>query len=215
LPARASPTEVTKSTQVQVWCRLKVKTLLASLLLVVSGAKGTPLRDATLRSETVRLSVEGRLLRVIGTYEFVRGDRLEDLQVLFPIIEAAPLGPPRITGAAIRSDHGARHRLNLTQTEMGPSWILPFSTSRSCEVTVQYEQPLSANRAEYVLTTARGWPEPIRRAKVEISLPARATLTHASYLLQTRDGPGATKVSSLEEQNFTPDRDFVVEWSDP
>lgn len=165
---------------------------------------------AILRSETVSLEADTAWTRVTGHYSFLRRDQRSDMWIYYPIMGTGPGDRPGAISATICCDGGKELPLQLTHAYSGATWRLPFSSAESCDVRVRYAVRSVGRRAEYALTTARGWPEPIGSAKLVVALPAGARITTSSYPLMRRshDSP----VFVYEAVQFAPDRDLVVEW---
>ena len=162
---------------------------------------------ATLRSETVSLEADTAWTRVTGHYSFLRRDQRSDIWIYYPIMGTVR---PGAISATICCDGGKELSLRLTNAYSGTTWRLPFSSAESCDVRIGYTVRSLGRRAEYALTTARGWPEPIGTAKLVVALPTGARITTSSYPLMrlSHDSP----VFVYEAVQFAPERDLVVEW---
>ncbi|MFB3907332.1 MAG: hypothetical protein ACE15D_02915 [Candidatus Eisenbacteria bacterium] len=72
-------------------------------------------------------------------------------------------------------------------------------------------QKILTGYAPYILTTARLWGRPLRRATFEIRLPPEAEPSEFSYPFERRTDRGRV-VYTYEVRDFIPDRDIVVRW---
>jgi hypothetical protein len=167
--------------------------------------------DATLTSERISLEVAGSELTVTGQYTFSRNGCREELPMFFPIVDVAPLGIPHIVSATLRDSTGRERRLMWARAKGGIQWTLPFRESNVSEVKIVYHQTLSSRRAEYVLTTARGWPQALQSARIEVRLPKGVPIVSASYPLTPITIRGRI-VYVAEMAGFDPDRDLIIEW---
>ena len=189
-------------------------TILVSALCLAGSARpifANPVPSLT--SEVVTLRVADHSLEVTGRYVFDGNGAGTNLNVLYPISENWGLGAPRVLWAGIRCSGSKERDLPVRKTDLGWAWELPFRDTNHCEVTIRYRQELGGTRAEYTLRTARGWPEPMRSARLLVFLPHGVSMKQASYPFRVlwRDRSGTMYVH--EETDFVPENDLIVEWA--
>jgi hypothetical protein len=75
----------------------------------------------------------------------------------------------------------------------------------------RYRQAIRGTYARYIVTTTRAWQQPLRHARFEIRLPAKAQPIEFSFpFVKTKDAAGTYYV--WESDSFFPDRDITVQW---
>jgi hypothetical protein len=80
-------------------------------------------------------------------------------------------------------------------------------------VRLSYEQKLEEGRAVYLLTTARRWKEPIKRAELVVRVEKGLGQATLSYPADETSINGDYRVYRIVKNGFEPDRELEVRWS--
>ena len=204
--------------------RLRLRVASACLALaagVSAGDEGTPGGAARFPlqfdSETVRLFVEPESLRVEGLYVFrCPGTALPEVSLLYPYPAGELAGGARTLRLEGRSPGGTWRPLDFREMpgRSAVRWRIPLDLGDPFEVRTTYRQELRAQRARYLVTTARAWGVPLRRARFEIRLPPGAVPTRFSLPFERRES-GGDVIYLHEAEEFAPLEDVIVEWEMP
>lgn len=191
--------------------------LLAGLaLLAAAGNEEEPPRfPLQFESEIVRLSVEAESLRVEGLYVFrCSGSPLPAVSLLFPYPSDDLVGGARTLRLEVRAPGEPWRPLDFRELPQAALWRVPLDLGDRVEIRTVYRQELVARYARYVVTTARAWGVPLRRARFEVRLPEAAVAPRFSLPFERREEGGET-FWLYESAPFAPDRDVIVEWDQP
>jgi hypothetical protein len=165
-------------------------------------------------SESIWLDIVGDSLEVRGTFTLLcRAPIEESIPLFFPFPIDSLLGGARMVSLAFRvgADSSAPARWEEPPLAPGVRWWVPPCTGDSIVAEAVYRQKIKAEYARYILTTARLWGRPLRRAIFEIRLPLGAEPLDFSYPFERRS-EGGEVYYVYEVRDFFPDRDIVVRW---
>ncbi len=165
-------------------------------------------------SESLRLDIVGDSLEVRGTYTLLcRSPVTEAIPLFYPFPIDSLLGGARMVALAFRAgaDSSAPARWEELPLAPGVRWWVPACGGDSIVAEAIYRQEIKAEYARCILTTARLWGRPLRRASFEIRLPAGAEPLEFSYPFERRQARGEI-LYVYTVQDFFPDRDIVVRW---
>ena len=176
-------------------------------------ARPSPARFA---SERVRLVLDAGRMRVEGIYRFEGGDRAEALPVRFPAARHPDLAPAEAWVARIASTKGGREAPIVPWISDRPDagLLLSLVAHRPLDVAVGYTQRLLGYRAEYLLTTARGWGAPLDRAVLEVDWPDSLGAPRFSLPFVPSTSAAGRTLYRFEAAPFRPDTDLVVGWGE-
>jgi hypothetical protein len=177
-------------------------------------------------SEVIRLRIVGDSLEVDGTYVLVcQRPYGQAIPLFYPFPADSLLAGARMIEGRVRIDGGSWEplRFDAIPRATGVRWWAPPCAGGMIEIQGRYRQGLMQNYARYIVTTTRGWPDPLRRARFEIRLPEGAIPFEFSFPFRAeRDSsnvpgpPGAADSSRVvyvwETESFYPDRDITVRW---
>lgn len=165
-----------------------------------------PLRFASERVEFEVLP-DGAEVEIRGLYRFVN-EGTEPLRrsIYFPF--------------AIDDDHPYPHDIQVStgrprRIKDGVVFDVQLDAGAAEEVEIRYRQAASGHTATYVVTSARGWFEPLDRAELVVYTPAEWSDPEISYPMQRVDDHGGRQVWSTTIEAFVPDREFTVAWPPP
>jgi hypothetical protein len=165
-------------------------------------------------SESIRLDIVGDSIEVRGTYVLLcRTPVEESIPLFYPFPVDSLLGGARMVSLAFRTgaDSSAPARWEELPLAPGVRWWLPPCAGDSIAAEAVYRQKTKADYARYIVTTARIWGRPLRRATFEIRLPPGAEPLEFSYPFEPRRARGEIYYA-YEAKDFFPDRDIVVRW---
>jgi len=89
---------------------------------------------------------------------------------------------------------------------------LPPSGSQT--LRLRYEQRLTGRRAAYLVTTARRWRRPLRRADFVIRVPAAWRGVALSYPPDRDTVQGSLRILRFSRRGFVPKKELVVTWDE-
>jgi hypothetical protein len=164
-------------------------------------------------SESVTLRIAPGELDVTGMYDFEGSPSEASVDLRYPIAIGDGLGPPRVESVVLRRS-STRERLSASFRQEGISCTIQLSpgTAREYQLEVRYRQPLSGRTAKYLITTARTWGEPLRRASFEVITPdSIPELTSSLPLREVTEARGRRRYR-YETARFTPTRELIVSW---
>jgi hypothetical protein len=165
-------------------------------------------------SESVRLDIVGDSLEVRASFTLLcRTPVEESIPLFFPLPVDSLLGGARMVSLAFRAgaDSSAPARWEELPLAPGVRWWVPPCKGASIVAEAVYRQKIITEYARYILTTARLWGRPLRRASFEIRLPPGAEPLDFSYPFERRSERGEIYYA-YEVRDFFPDRDIVVRW---
>jgi len=165
-------------------------------------------------SESLRLSIVGDSLELQGTYTLLCREPIgKPIPLFYPFPIDSLLGGARMVSLAFRvgADSSAPARWEVLPGAPGVRWWVPPCRGDSIVAEAVYRQKITTEYARCILTTARLWGRPLRRAAFEIRLPPGAEPLEFSYPFERRRAPGETYYA-YEVRDFFPDRDIVVRW---
>lgn len=150
-------------------------------------------------------------LQVLGIYTFGNpAPRLWRGRIGYPIlVDARQLAPQRIV-----LDKGDELAVRCRTQERCAAVIpLGLPPSRSRTVRLRYEQRLTGRRATYLLTSARRWKRPLRRADFVIRVPAAWKGVELSYPPEQDTVQGSLRILRFSRRDFVPAKELVVTWA--
>jgi hypothetical protein len=182
-------------------------------------SKSKPFHAFPLRfdSESIRLTVVGDSLEVEGLYElFCRPADAPYAALLYPYPADSLLGAAHTLLLECRAAAGAWRPVEYEEIAglHAVRWKVPLDLGARLTVRTIYRQALQSTYARYIVTTTQAWGEPLRRARFEIDLPARAEPRRFSFPFERKVVAGEV-LYVYEAENFLPDRDILVEWDMP
>ncbi len=162
-----------------------------------------PLRFASERVEFEVLP-GGTEVEIRGTYRFMNeGDEPLRRSIYFPF--------------AIDDDHPYPHEISVStgrprRIKDGVVFDLQLDAGAREAVEIRYRQAASGNTATYVVTSARGWFEPLEEAELLVHAPADWAAPTISFPMTRGDDDSGRQVWSATIPDFVPDREFTVSW---
>lgn len=178
---------------------------------IVSAALGVSaetLPSWSFVGERIRMQLTEASFVVDGYYDFERGAPGEDLVLRYPFPSDPTFGTPELLHSNVITSRGPRPM----EMVFGPDdwrWVLRSSWGRNVSVHIIYRQAMLARHASYVLTSTRDWGRPLRRAMLEVRLPAevKADISPRLPRLRTRDG---VQICGAEFRDWLPEVDLTV-----
>ena len=168
-----------------------------------SVALRDPLRFASERVEFEVLP-DGAEVEIRGLYRFVN-EGAEPLRrsIYFPF--------------AIDDDHPYPHDIQVStgrprRIKDGVVFELVLEAEATEEVKIRYRQAAGGHTATYVVTSARGWFEPLDRAELAVYTPADWGAPDMSFPMDRVDDEDGRQVWFTTIETFVPDREFSVSW---
>ena len=160
-------------------------------------------------AERVELGVFPERLEVHGTYYVLNPTTASaTFTIGFPVSVAADRPPPRVVlvdGREVQVAPETSHRVSASF----PISIPPQSVK---SFRVQYTQPHSGRRAEYIVTSALSWKRPLSRAVFRVTLAPEVGPVRISYPARTARDEQGRRVLTIVRQPFVPDREMTVTW---
>jgi hypothetical protein len=177
---------------------------------MVRASRPTPAGGLVFDSEVVALQLRPGKLAVTGTYVFVNPQaRPWRGRIGYPIAVGEGQPAPKeilVEGAGGRPVHCRR------PDTCNAVLRLAVSPRGRTTVRLRYEQPLKANRAVYLVTTARKWHRPLREARFIIRHPKAWTGVKVSYPIDQRTTAGDETVLRFTRRNWLPEKEVAVTW---
>ena len=178
------------------------------------GASGRP-EDCppsarlSFESEEVRLRIAPGALEVNALYRFANtGNKPYKGSVGYPVAAAENQPAP---GEVVVNGRNAKVRCRRAGRCAAVLKLrVPPGQVRS--LRIRYRQKLKSERAVYMLTSARRWKEPIKRAEFEVSVPAYFRHVRLSYRPDHTLLKGEVRVYRFARGPFRPDRELTVTW---
>jgi len=91
---------------------------------------------------------------------------------------------------------------------------LSIEANRQKTLCIGYSQKLHGNRAEYIVSTTRGWDKPLNIANFELIVPVQLKIDSLAYIpYDTLVGVGKMHYY-FREEDFWPKNEFVIFYSD-
>lgn len=168
-----------------------------------------PSARLSFESEEVRLHIAPGKLEVNAIYRFANtGKKPYKGSVGYPVAVTDHQLPPReivVNGSTrpVRCRRPGRCSAVLKLE-------VPPVQARS--LRIQYTQQLKSERAVYMLTSARKWKEPIKRAEFEVRVPGHFENVKLSYRPDHASLKGDVRVYRFARGPFRPDRELTVTW---
>ncbi len=140
------------------------------LLTTCKSKKNLPIQ---FYREDVHVWIDEGEVTVEGIYYYRnRTDKPRTLRLLYPFpIDSLHMYPHEIN--VLNSD--------FTKTKKGITYNVVFDSKGLNTSTVVYKQKILSKSAKYILTTAKSWKEPIKRARFVVSLPEDFECVSMSY----------------------------------
>jgi hypothetical protein len=91
---------------------------------------------------------------------------------------------------------------------------LSISPKETSVLRIGYTQELKAGTAMYILTTTAAWGKPFQQAYYELHVPFDIQVDSISYVPDKIQQVGGLYIYIFEKENFMPDRDFVIYFSE-
>jgi len=93
-------------------------------------------------------------------------------------------------------------------------WSMELEAREEVVVRVDYTQEIRRPRAIYIVTTTQDWRRPIETAEFEFRVPAGLDSVRLSFEADRREVEGDTIVYYVKYNDFMPDEDLTVTWSE-
>jgi hypothetical protein len=178
------------------------------------GASGRPddcppSAHLSFESEEVRLHISPGKLEVNALYRFANtGQKPYKGSVGYPVAVTDHQPSPReivVNGSTSKVRcRRARRCAAVLKLEVPPG--------QARSLRIQYRQQLKSGRAVYMLTSARRWKEPIKRAEFEVHVPRHYENVKLSYRPDHTSLKGEVRIYRFARGPFRPDRELEVTW---
>jgi len=190
--------------------------ILALIAAVNTPVMTFPQNDAPLRFDTeiIRIHVEPDSLRIEGHYRFVVSEPRPGFQtLLYPYPADSLLGGARTVSLEWQSGDRPWQALDFRELANGGGarWPVPLPAEGWVEVRTVYRQARLADYGRYIVTTTRGWANPLRHALFEIHLPEGVQPLTFSYPFK-RVITAEDNCYLFEANEFFPERDIIFTW---
>ena len=154
--------------------------------------------------EDVYVWIDEGEVTVEGVYYYRnRTDKPRTLRLLYPFpIDSLHLYPHEIN--VLNSDY--------IKTKKGITYNVVFDSKGLNTSTVVYKQKILSKSAKYILTTARSWKEPIKRARFVVSLPEDFECVFMSYEPDSINNKFGRIFYYIDEEELFPDKDIDIVW---
>ncbi|MBS4015639.1 MAG: DUF4424 family protein [Candidatus Latescibacteria bacterium] len=163
--------------------------------------QGYPVRFV---SEEIRISIDRQEVSVNAVYYFQNFSReLKTGLIFYPFpIDQYHYYPDSIVIAGY----------DFTRNDSGVNYVMRFRPNAQETVKVFYAQKLKANQTRYILTTTQSWKSPLKQARFIVDMPSEFSKAVFSY------EPDSVRLTEnrrryyINEKNFMPDKDLIVNW---
>jgi len=183
------------------------------LLISISIMAGNSNYRVDFTQEDLSFTLSEGLFKLDGDYMFSNYSPEDITQnIYFPIpADEKSLPADHITMEVIKPLAG--QKVKITSVNPQGFWFeltLPAQTIAVCKI--KYEQKLLGKSAKYILLTANSWGKPLEYAKYTLNVSNKMNLVKPPL-----DNPVITKrlfgkQYKWEYTNYSPDKDFIVEF---
>jgi hypothetical protein len=162
--------------------------------------------------EELVFTLDSSFFSVNGDY-FFRNPSNSDLnfRIFYPVSKTS--GYSAIDTILIydvtKPDHPLRVEIKDSVASFSLSF-LPFS--EKC-VKIYYKQHHNGSRARYILLTTQKWQKPLELAKYSLITSKNISISHFSISPDRSEDFGETRLYFWNRQQFMPDRDFVIDFT--
>jgi hypothetical protein len=154
------------------------------------------------------------LTRVSALYYFRNGsDEAIEQAISYPFPVDRFHQYPRIVRVWEVTEKGLRP-MGFSPRRRSVLWMMRFGPREEKIVRVDYTQDISRPRAVYIVTTTKHWQRPIELAEFEFRVPSTLDSVRLSFEPDTTSVSGDTMVYYMRREQFMPDEDLVVTWSE-
>ncbi len=160
-------------------------------------------------AELVELRLTPGELAVRGTYQLENPSAASATFTLgFPITVSSERPAP----LSIRVDGQEVSVVRESETRVSARFVQSLPPRALHSFTVEYTQRHTGRHAEYVVTSARAWGRPLKRAVFRIVSAPELGPIEASYPGRSRLREDGWRELVLVEQPFAPDRELTLSW---
>jgi hypothetical protein len=161
-------------------------------------------------AERVELTLSAGRLQVLGIYTFRNpGPRPWRGRIGYPILVGEGQQPPEQVVLDGKEKLPVRCRAPRRCAAVIPLSV-PMGGFRT--VQLRYEQKITGRRAAYLLTSARRWKRPLRRADFVVRVPADWKGVTLSYPPERETVQGSFRILRFSRRDFVPRKELVVTW---
>ncbi len=188
--------------------------VLLPALVLAAGAPATWAAGWLFDAETIVLRPAEGSFTVEADYEFRLVPEGGATGILFPFPLDEDLGVPELLEAALVLPDGRREHLELS-VEVGRwLWTPPSDLGVGrFSVRLAYSQSTAKNRAVYLLTTARTWPRPLRRAVIKVVAPENCEIQGFTPRLRPLGSADDGMIFGAEFRDWIPREELTVLWT--
>lgn len=159
--------------------------------------------------EEITIELNDSMISVTGLYYYHNpGKQDRNISLMYPFpqnkfygkaenVFAFELNEPYKDVLAQANEHAATVRLSI-------------EANRQKALCIGYSQKLYGNRAEYIVSTTRGWDKPLNLAGFELIVPDQLKIDSLAYIpYDTLVGMGKIHYY-FKEKDFWPESEFVI-----
>jgi hypothetical protein len=120
---------------------------------------------------------------------------------------------PRVVRVWEETSEGLRP-MGFVHHDRSVRWSMRFDPREDKLVRVDYIQDIASPHARYIVTTTKYWERPIELAEFEFRVPVSLDSVRLSFEPDRRSVSGDTVVYYMRREEFMPDEDLDVTWSE-